>query len=87
VGLGGAGAAGDHRVDELEVAGVRIEANLRPLLVAGGDDSLGAVVILDVAGPGVGDGGDRLHRLERPRPLELGEDRLHRAPQVVGQDR
>ena len=33
----------------------------------------------------MGNRGDRLHLLERLRPLELGQDRLHRAAEVVGQ--
>ena len=44
--------------------------------------ALGAVVVLDVAGAALGDRGDRL---ERRGALELGEDRVVRTAQVVGQ--
>ena len=45
-----------------------------------------AVVVLDVAGAAVGDRRHRLHRLDRLRALELGEDRLQRAAEGVGED-
>ena len=86
VGLDEAGGAGDHRVDELEVAGVGVEAGCDLLALAGLVDPLVAVVVLDVAGAAVGDRGDRLHRLDPLRPLELGQDRLDRAAEVVGED-
>ena len=86
LGLGGAGAAGDHRVDELEVARVRVEAHLHLVVVAGREQALGAVVVLDVAGARVRHRGDRLHPVERLGALELGQDRLDRAAEVVGED-
>ena len=43
-------------------------------------------MVLDVAGPTVRDRRDGLHALERLRSLELGHDRFHGAPQVVGED-
>ena len=45
-----------------------------------------AVVVLDVAGAAVRDRGDRLDRLELLGALELGEDRVDRAAEVVGED-
>ena len=51
----------------------------------GREHPLGAVVVLDVAGAAVGDRGDRLDRVERLRALELGQDRLDRAAEVVGE--
>ena len=85
-GLQEAGAAGDDRVDELEVARVRVEAD-RDLLALGGlVDAAVAVVVLDVAGAAVRDRGDRLDRVEPLGALELGEDRLDRAAEVVGED-
>ena len=86
VGLDEAGRALDHRVDELEVAGVGVEADGDLLALAGLVDALVAVVVLDVAGAAVRDRGDRLHRLDLLRALELGEDRLDRAAEVVGED-
>ena len=41
------------------------------------------MVVLDVAGAGLGDGGDGLHLVERLGALELGHDRLGRAAEVV----
>ena len=67
------------------MAGVRIQAHLGLVAVASGEQPLGAVVVLDVACPGMGNRRDRLHLLERLRSLELGQDRLHGAAQVVGQ--
>ena len=86
VGLQVAGAAGDDRVDELEVARVRVEADGDLLAVGGLVDAAVAVVVLDVAGAAVGDRGDRLDRVDPLRALELGEDRLDRAAEVVGED-
>ena len=86
LGLRRAGAAGDHRVDELEVARVRVEPDLDLVGVAGREQPLGAVVVLDVAGARVRHRGDRLHPVERLRALELGQDRLDRAAEVVGED-
>ncbi len=86
VGLEETGATGHHRVDELEVAGVRVEPDGDLLALAGLVDALVAVVVLDVAGAAVGDRGDCLHRLDFLVSLELGEDRLDRAAEVVGED-
>jgi hypothetical protein len=86
LGLGGAGTAGHHRVHELEVARVRVEADLDLVAVAGFEQALRAVVVLDVARARVGNRGDRLHLVERLRALEFGEDRLDRAIEVVRED-
>jgi hypothetical protein len=86
VGLDEAGGALDHRVDELEVAWVGVEPDGDLLALAGLVDPLVAVVILDVAGAAVRDRGDRLDRVDLLGALELGQDRLHRAAQVVGED-
>ena len=82
-----AGAAGDDRVDELEVARVRVEADRGLLALEALVDAAVAVVVLDVAGAAVGDRRDRLHRARAAcRALELGEDRFDRAAEVVGED-
>ena len=44
------------------------------------------VVVLDVAGAAVGDRRHRLHLLDLLGALELGQDRLDRATEVVGED-
>ena len=77
---------GHDGVDELEVARVRVQAHpdLPSSRVA--KSSLGTVVVLDVSRAALGDRGHRLHLLDRLRALELGEDRLHRAAEVVGQN-
>ena len=82
VALGGARRAHHDRRDELEVRGVGLEVDADRL--AGGEPvgALGAVVVLDVAGSALG---DRRHRLERRGALELGEDRLVGAAEVVGE--
>ena len=86
LGLEEAGRALDHRVDELEVARVGVEAHGDLLALAGLVDPLVAVVVLDVAGAAVGDRGDRLDHLDLLGALELGQDRLDRAAEVVGED-
>ena len=79
-GLGGARRALHHRRDVLEVA--RIGLQVHPDRAAVGQlvGALGAVVVLDVAGPPLR---DRRDRLERRGALELGEDRVVGAPEVV----
>ncbi len=82
-GLGRARGALDHRRDVLQVAGVGLEVDAdRP---AAGQlvGAFGPVVVLDVAGSALG---DRRDRLERGGALELGEDRVVGAAEVVGQD-
>ena len=81
-----AGAAGDDRVDELEVAGVGVEADRDLLAGRGLVGAAVAVVVLDVAGAAVRDRRHRLDRAELLGALELGEDRLQRAAEVVGED-
>ena len=68
------------------MARVGVEADGDLLALAGLVDPLVAVVVLDVAGAAVGDRGDRLHRLDLLGALELGQDRLDRAAEVVGED-
>ncbi len=87
VGLDEARGALDHRVDELEVARVGVEADGDLLALAGLIDALVAVVVLDVAGAAVRDPGDGLDRVDLLGALELGQDRLDRAAEVVGEDR
>ncbi len=84
-GLRGARGAGHHWVDVLEVARIRVEAHPDLGAILRLVDALVAVVVLDVAGAAGRDGGQRLDRLDRLRPLELGEDRLNRPPDVVGE--
>ena len=81
-----AGAAGHDRVDELEVARVRVEADRGFLAVGALVDAAVAVVVFDVAGAAVRDRRDGLHRAQPFRALELGEDRFDRAAEVVGED-
>ena len=81
-GLRGARGADDDRVDELQVRGVRLEVDEDRVAVGQLVGALGAVVVLDVAGAALRDRG---HGLERRGALELGEDRLVRAAEVVGQ--
>ncbi len=81
-----AGAAGHHRVDELEVARVRVEADRGLLAAEGFVDAAVAVVVFDVAGAAVRDRREGLHRGEPFGALELGEDRFDRATEVVGED-
>ncbi len=79
-GLRRAGGAGDDGVDELQVRWVGLQPHGDRLAAQQLVGALGAVVVLDVAGPALGDRGDRLERLGA---LELGEDRPVRAAEVV----
>ena len=79
VGLLRAGAALDHRVDRLEMAGVRRQRD-RDLAVARGARPLGADVVLHVAGAALVGGDDRV---DRPLALELAQDLLVRASDDV----
>ena len=79
-GLGGAGGALDDGRDVLQVGGVGLEVDLDRLAVGQQVGAVGAVVVLDVARAALGDRGDGL---ERGGPLELGEDRVVGAPEVV----
>ena len=73
----------DHdRVDELEVRRVRLEVDEDRLAAAQLVGALRAVVVLDVAGAALR---DRRDGLERRGALELGEDRVVRAAEVVGE--
>src|SRR3954462_4561480 len=81
-GGGDPGGGGHDRVDELEVRRVALEVDEDRVAAGQLVGALGAVVVLDVAGPALRDRGDGL---ERRRALELGEDRLVRAAEVVGQ--
>ncbi len=72
----------DDRRDELEVARVALQADADRLAVAEVVVALGAVVVLDVAGAALG---DRRDGLERGGALELGEDRVVRPAEVVGE--
>ncbi len=79
-GLRGAGGAGGHGVDELQMGRVRLQADddrLAALQLVG---ALGAVVVLDIARPALG---NRRDRLERRGSLELGEDRVVGTAEVV----
>ena len=82
-GLGRARGAGRHRSHELQVRRVGLQAHDDRLAARQRVGALGAVVVLDVAGAALGQGGDRL---ERRGALELGEDRVIGPAQVVGQD-
>ena len=82
-GLGGARGADDDGVDELEVRRVRLEVDEDRLAAAQRVGALGAVVVLHVAGAALR---DRRDGLERGGALELGEDRVVRPAEVVGQD-
>src|SRR3954451_12150666 len=82
-GLGGAARAEDDRVDVLEVRRVRLEVDEDRVAVRQLVGALRAVVVLDVAGAALR---QRRHGLERRGALELGEDRLVRAAEVVGED-
>ena len=82
VGLLGAGAALDDRVDGLEVARVRAEGD-GDLAGRGLADALGAEVVLDVAGAAFG---SRHDGLDRPLALELTQDRLVRLAERVRED-
>ena len=75
-----AGRALDHRPDVLEVAGVGLQPHDDRGLVGQLVGALGAVVVLDVAGPALR---DRRHRLDRRGALELPEDRLVAAAEAV----
>ena len=77
-----AGGAGRHRADELQVRRVGLQADDDRLAARQLVGALGAVVVLDVAGAALGQRGDRL---ERRGALELGEDRLVAAAEVVGE--
>ena len=81
-GLRGARGAHDDRVDELEVARVGLEVDEDRLAVGQLVGALRAVVVLDVAGAALR---DRRDGLERRGALELGEDRVVRPPEVVGE--
>ena len=81
-GLRGARRADDDRVHELQVRRVGLEVDEDRVAVGQLVGALGAVVVLDVAGAALR---DRRHGLERRGALELGEDRLVGAAEVVGQ--
>ncbi len=72
----------DDRIDVLEVARVGLQVDANRLAVVEVVGALRAVVVLDVAGAALR---DRRHRLERRGALELGEDRVVRAAEVVRQ--
>ena len=74
--------AGDDRGDVLEVAGVGLEADDDRLAVGQPVGALRAVVVLDVAGAALR---DRRDGLDRGGALELAEDRLVGAAEVVGE--
>ena len=79
VGLLGPGTALDHRVDGLEMAGVRAERD-RDLARRGLPHPFGPEVVLDVAGAAFRVGGDCV---DRPLALELAQDRLVGLPDRV----
>ncbi len=79
-GLRGARGALDDRGDVLQVAGVGLEVDADRLAVVEVVGALRAVVVLDVAGAALR---DRRDRLERRGALELGEDRVVGAAEVV----
>ncbi len=70
----------DDRRYVLEVAGVGLQVDADRAAVGQLVRALRAVVVLDIAGPALGNSGDRL---ERRGPLELGEDRVVGPPEVV----
>ncbi len=78
-----AGEALGDGVDLLEVARVGRELDAHRAAVARGVGALGAQVVLDVAG---GLAGVLVARLECHVALELGEDRLGRAPDHAGDE-
>ena len=78
--LRGAGRARGDRGDELEMGRVRLQPHDDRLAARQLVGALGAVVVLDVAGPALR---DRRDRLERRGALELGEDRVVRPAEVV----
>ena len=79
-GLRRARGALDDRRDVLQVARVGLEVHLDALAVGQLVGALGAVVVLHVARAPLR---DRRHRLERRGALELGEDRVVGAAEVV----
>ena len=81
-GLDRARRALDDRRDVLEVARVGLQPHDDRAVVGELVGALGAVVVLDVAGAALRDRG---HGLDRGGALELAEDRLVRAPEVVGE--
>ena len=81
-GLRGARGALDDRRDELQVARVGLEVDADRAAVGQLVGALGAVVVLDVARAALR---DRRHDLERRGALELGEDRVVGAAEVVGE--
>ena len=81
-GLGRPRRARRDRRHELQVRRVRLEPDDDRLAARELIGALGAVVVLDVAGAAVRDRGDRL---ERRGALELGEDRVVRTAEVVGE--
>ena len=85
VGLRGARGAHHDRVDELQMArvGLQVDEDLAALAQLVG--ARVAVVVLDVAGAALRDLGDGLDDLERRGALELAEDRLVGAAEVVGE--
>ena len=72
----------DDRRDVLEVARVGLQPDDDRAVVGQLVGALGAVVVLDVAGAALRDRG---HGLDRGGALELAEDRLVGAPEVVGE--
>ena len=72
--------AGHDRADVLEVRRVGLQPHEHAVGVAALVGALRAVVVLDVAGAALR---DRRHGLDRGRALELAEDRLVRAAEVV----
>ena len=81
-GLGGPRRALDDRRDELEVARVGLQVDADRAAVGQLVGALRAVVVLDVARAALR---DRRHDLERRGALELGEDRVVGAAEVVGE--
>ena len=81
-GLHRARGAGDDGRHVLEVRRVGLQPHEHAVHVAALVGALGAVVVLDVAGAALRDRGDGL---DRGGALELAEDRLVRAAQVVGE--
>ena len=81
-GLRRARGALDDRRDVLQVARVGLEVDADRAAVGQLVGALRAVVVLDVAGAALR---DRRHRLERRGALELGEDRVVGAAEVVGE--
>ena len=80
------GGARHHRIHELEVARVGVQADPDLGTVAGGERAPVPIVVLDVAGAAGGDGRHGLDRLDRLRALELRQQRGGWTAEVVGED-